>query len=431
MSSRRDVVILGAGLAGLTASYHLRDLDIEVLDAESHVGGRTRSMRWSPRVWLNFGAQYILPDKVRVMELADELGVPLVPVPHVRNHDIVPDTLPAETSRAVRQVENLLAAEQSRPRSPTDPELDDVTFGDWLGELDRDVLAVYEHWTQSSISGSITQMSLYGALVLWGANRSAAFSEEHIPFDSRGECVVAGGTNELTKQLARAIGNRVSLGSTVTSVQGEAGDFTVQYRADGTRRKVRAQRIVSALPAPIAARVIHGLPEWKRRRLREVPYGRFIATPIVIRKLESDPSTFALTASRPDVLYNTHNFEHRTPSNFEDEGGCFHSFIYDHYARVVWHDSDDSIKSGAVWQLLRSFPHYAGRIEHVGIQRWRYGNPQYYPGRMKVLDIHRASCDGVYFCGDYTDLSNTEGAVRSGDRVGGELSRDLGLAVPS
>ena len=42
-ASKADVVILGAGLAGLTAAYHLRDRDIVVLESSDRVGGRTLS----------------------------------------------------------------------------------------------------------------------------------------------------------------------------------------------------------------------------------------------------------------------------------------------------------------------------------------------------------------------------------------------------
>ena len=36
----RDVVIIGAGIAGLTAAKRLRDLDPLVLEASDRVGGR-------------------------------------------------------------------------------------------------------------------------------------------------------------------------------------------------------------------------------------------------------------------------------------------------------------------------------------------------------------------------------------------------------
>ena len=50
-----DVVVVGGGIAGLSAAWALRDLDVVVLEASDRVGGRIRSERRG-RYWLNFGA---------------------------------------------------------------------------------------------------------------------------------------------------------------------------------------------------------------------------------------------------------------------------------------------------------------------------------------------------------------------------------------
>src|ERR1700680_3242868 len=75
---RLDVVVLGGGVAGLTAAYKLRDLDLEVLDAADHIGGRTRSLQQADGIWLNTGAQYVSTDRVKVVELADAVGARLI-----------------------------------------------------------------------------------------------------------------------------------------------------------------------------------------------------------------------------------------------------------------------------------------------------------------------------------------------------------------
>ena len=75
---RRDVAVLGGGVAGLTAAYLLRDLDLEVFDSADHIGGRTRSLQQSDGIWLNTGAQYVSTDRVKVVELADKVGARLL-----------------------------------------------------------------------------------------------------------------------------------------------------------------------------------------------------------------------------------------------------------------------------------------------------------------------------------------------------------------
>lgn len=55
-----DVIVIGAGVAGLTAARALRDLDVVVLEASDRVGGRVRTMHRGPweRV-IELGAQVV------------------------------------------------------------------------------------------------------------------------------------------------------------------------------------------------------------------------------------------------------------------------------------------------------------------------------------------------------------------------------------
>ncbi|MEE9249036.1 MAG: FAD/NAD(P)-binding protein, partial [Dehalococcoidia bacterium] len=56
-----DTIVVGGGIAGLTAAYRLRDRDILLLEKEEIPGGRTVSRKLGPYVY-NAGAQVILGD---------------------------------------------------------------------------------------------------------------------------------------------------------------------------------------------------------------------------------------------------------------------------------------------------------------------------------------------------------------------------------
>src|SRR2546425_9738839 len=75
-----DAVIVGAGLAGLAAAWHLRDLNVLVLEASERAGGRIMS---EPRgeCWLNFGAHVFSGPESASGRLIDGAGVSAVPVP--------------------------------------------------------------------------------------------------------------------------------------------------------------------------------------------------------------------------------------------------------------------------------------------------------------------------------------------------------------
>src|SRR5258706_10934046 len=55
VDATRDVVVVGGGIAGLATAWHLRGLDVVVLEASERLGGRIRSEARGD-VWLNFGA---------------------------------------------------------------------------------------------------------------------------------------------------------------------------------------------------------------------------------------------------------------------------------------------------------------------------------------------------------------------------------------
>ena len=77
----RDVVVIGAGPAGLMAAYTLKKAgkSVAVLEARQRVGGRT----WNGKVagtdgkehFIEIGGQWISPDQTRLSDLVEELGL--------------------------------------------------------------------------------------------------------------------------------------------------------------------------------------------------------------------------------------------------------------------------------------------------------------------------------------------------------------------
>ncbi|MGN6380550.1 MAG: FAD-dependent oxidoreductase, partial [Gaiellales bacterium] len=79
MSEDRDIVIIGAGIAGLTAAHSLRELSPLVLEADDRVGGRMCSQQRGDLA-LSVGA-HMFPEPGSVIgRMAADLGLETRPI---------------------------------------------------------------------------------------------------------------------------------------------------------------------------------------------------------------------------------------------------------------------------------------------------------------------------------------------------------------
>jgi monoamine oxidase len=81
VTAATDVVVVGAGLAGLTAARRLVDAGAEVvvLEARGRVGGRTLTLPAADGTPIDHGGQWIGPTQDRIAALAERLGVTTYP----------------------------------------------------------------------------------------------------------------------------------------------------------------------------------------------------------------------------------------------------------------------------------------------------------------------------------------------------------------
>ena len=79
--TRRDVIVVGAGLAGLSAA---RDLEtggasVTVLEARDRVGGRVEQVRLDDGRLVQLGGEVVGNGHTAYLDLVEELGLTLVP----------------------------------------------------------------------------------------------------------------------------------------------------------------------------------------------------------------------------------------------------------------------------------------------------------------------------------------------------------------
>lgn len=157
----RDVLIIGAGAAGLTAANDLRKagLSVAVLEARDRVGGRL----WTDVIdgaMLEIGGQWVSPDQQALIDTIEELG--LETYSRYREGDSVyvgPDgttsrftgemfPVSAETEKAIAEITERLDAmvaeiDPDRPWAhPKAAEWDAITWDAWLRQQTDDDEAV-------------------------------------------------------------------------------------------------------------------------------------------------------------------------------------------------------------------------------------------------------------------------------------------------
>lgn len=74
------VVVVGAGLSGLTAAWELEKLghEVVILESRNRVGGRAWSQKLDNGQVMERGGEYVFPDEFEIRRLASEVGIPVL-----------------------------------------------------------------------------------------------------------------------------------------------------------------------------------------------------------------------------------------------------------------------------------------------------------------------------------------------------------------
>ncbi|WP_442929006.1 flavin monoamine oxidase family protein [Mycobacterium sp. MS1601] len=262
MRDRVDVVVVGAGFAGLTAARELvrSGHEVLVLEGRDRVGGRTApgSVAGVP---VDLGAAFVGPTQDAVLTLAAELDCPTTPTYNsganlirwrgrVRTYN---STIPALSIVSLMDVARIqwqfaqlvravpLAQPWTAPRAQS---LDDQSLADWLAavramESTRDLLAIMSRVTWGcepadvSLLHAVRYVKAAGGLARMLDVRNGA-QQDHF----------AAGTHAIAERMAADLGERVQLSATVDAVEYTDTGVSVVSTA-GT---VSARALVVAVP---------------------------------------------------------------------------------------------------------------------------------------------------------------------------------------
>jgi monoamine oxidase len=292
-----DVVVVGAGFAGLTAARALADAgrSVAVLEARDRVGGRTCTEE-RLGTWIDLGGQWIGPGQDRIVALVDELGFTTYPqredgddvllvaggaqrVPTVAA-GVADDDLVSyiELVGALEAIAEQVSTDAPWA-APRADEWDATTLAGWVREQAASPGAVdlLEVGVQAVFAASSAQLSLlHVAHYLRSAGGWSKLT------DSEGGAQqdrVVGGVQPVAEALAaRLPAGTVRLSHVVTVVRQHDAGVRVEAAGPDGPVVVDADRAVVALPPTLAGRLTYDPPLRARRDqlVQRMPQGSVI-----------------------------------------------------------------------------------------------------------------------------------------------------------
>lgn len=439
MTSREaDVVVVGAGLAGLVAARRLVRLgrEVVVLEAGDRVGGRTLDAEVGDGEVVELGGQWIGPTQDRVAALAAELGIATFPT-YTDGESVIEldgrmrrysGTLPRVPAHVLLDVEVLRRQLDRHARrvpleapweAPKAVELDRTTFADWLrrGARTHAARRLVRIAGRTIWGAEPEQLSLL--FVLFYVHSAGGLMRLLDVEGGAQERRFEGGSQLLCKRLAEELGaERVVVGARVTRIEHGDGGVTAETGASGKRLSVSARRAIVAVPPDRASAIEFDppLPERRRSLLARTAPGALTKCVAVY----DEPFWRAEGLSGESVSETgpaTLTFDNSPPGG---RPGVLLGFVGGADARAS--AGRDEVLAG----LARLFGPRAARPEAYLEQRW--DGPVGLPAT-GALTAHRTSlaesCGAIHWAGAETATrwcGYLDGAVRSGEWAAREVA---------
>lgn len=448
-----DVIVVGAGIAGLATAWRLRHREVMLLERAGRVGGRI----WSePRgdYWLNFGAHVFAGPESATGRLLDEVGVPAAPVPGelaaiAMNGRLLTDgraetypfriPMPRDARLAALRAGAKVRVAAYRygrvvsPRSGDEPGdlqqrvydfLGEQTFAEFVGRLPPDADALFRP-TVTRSSGLPEQISAGAGVgyfnLVW--DRKAGLSRN-----------IVGGSSVLTETLHAELGPRVVLDSEVHEVVSTGDGVSVRYARGGEAQTLQARHCVLATRAPVSLQLGVDLPSETRAALERVTYGPYVSAAFLTN--ETDPAVwdrcYAISTPKRafNIFFNMTSL-HRAEEPERRPGSSIMVFSPANLARALLDRDDEEIVDTYLRDIEDIFPGFSGLVAESQVRRFPEGVPYFFPGRGRLQAALTRPQERVHLAGDYLGSFYTDTAVETGWRAANRILLEMRAAGPA
>lgn len=444
-----DVVIIGAGVCGLTAATRLvaAGHTVIVVEARDRVGGRLET-REIDGVRLELGGQWVSPEQDALKRTIRDLG--LETFQRYREGDSVYLTEDGERRRftgeifptaqeTAAEIERLIAlldalvaeidpdAPWAHPRAA---ELDAISWSAFLEGQSSDAEAranVSLYIAEAMLTKRATDFSALQALLM--AASATSFSTL-VDADEILDARVVGGLQLVPLRLAAALGDRVRLGHPVRSLAW--GDGGVTVTADGLT--VTAKQALVAVPPNLYDRIsyVPPLPGTRQQAHQHTSLG------LVLKIHAAYPTPFWREEGLSGTAFSPFRLVHEAydNSNHGEPGGILVAFVSDAKADALLHLSAAERRT----RILASLAEYYGpqALEPTVYYESDWVNEEWTRGAYAAsFDIGGLTRYGATLTAPVgpihwgsSDLAglgyqHVDGAIRVGERVAVEIAAAL------
>ncbi len=444
-----DVVVVGAGLAGLAAGRELQGRGLEplVLEARDRVGGRTLNEPIGDGKIVEIGGQWVGPTQTRALELIEELGLETFPTygegrnlferrGRLRSYKgTIPKLSPlalAETGTVLARINRMARrVDPERPwQSAKAADWDSQTFATWMrrhvhtpGARDLMRLAIWAVWAAEPEDVSLLHVLFY---IRSAGSIEALLDSEGGAQDSR----IVGGTQLISLRMAEQLGDRVRLSAPVRRI--EHGPAGVTVHADGTI--ARARQAIVAMPPTLTARISYDppMPSIRDGLSQRMAQGSVVKCMAIYSEpfWRADGLSGQVTSADGPVSVT---FDNSPP---DGSPGVLLAFLEGRAARVHSGMPQEQRREAVIGCLRRFFGDRAARPDRYIDRAWAneefsrgcYGGFMPPGAWIENGPALRAPIGPVHWAGAETSVvwnGYMDGAIRSGERAAAEAAEAI------
>src|SRR6058998_537176 len=374
-----NVIVVGAGLAGLTAARQIvkAGRSVIVLEARDRVGGRVLNHLLANGAYAELGGMFTGPTQDHIQALATEVGVGTFPTYNTGNNvfygprgrETYANNTPLGTAPvdpvvdpdiilAVAQLDQMstsVPVDQPWTASSAD-DWDRQTLDAWLRAHtsgNSEFMAVTSAATEAIFGCEARELSLLYTLFYIAASgneqNAGTFERNFNTAGGAQESRFVGGAQTIALRVASQLGRRVVLNAPVRRIVQSSSGVTVV--TDGF--SATAQRVIVAIPPTLAGRIDYDppMPALRDQLVQHMPQGSLMkfeaiyTTPFWRAKGLSGQAVSELGPIK--VTFDT--------SPADGSLGIMMGFIGGHDARYWENQPQDQLRAAAIQNLVQFF----------------------------------------------------------------------------